>query len=104
MDFVSIHDCSHEYDGKPQYSIHYHLDNPVNSIIFTCDSIIFKGHCEYYGISPNIKFGTFSFNVTNAPDCDVVMFNIPYETVYRIASNVAHYLGVMLNINEYEYR
>lgn len=87
-------------DGK--YAIQYIIGCVDKKLISEIDSIIFKGQCEYYGILPDIPNG-FNFNVTNATDCTVIMHGMPESAVDRIGAKVADKLGVILNINKYEY-
>jgi hypothetical protein len=85
-----------------QYAIQYIIGGANKKLISEIDSIIFRGQCEYYGILPDIPNG-FSFNVTNATDCTVIMHGMSEGAVNRIGAKVADKLGVILNINNYEY-
>ena len=85
-----------------QYAIQYIIRGANKKLISEIDSIIFRGQCEYYGILPDIPNG-FSFNITKATDCTVIMYGMPEGAVNRIGIKVADKLGVILNINKYEY-
>lgn len=101
MKSVNIH--TYTDGGSKKYSIHYTINSVDQKLITKLDSIIYKGHCDYYGIPANIDFSNFSFNITNSTDCNVIMFGIPYSGVYKIAQKVADELGVLLNANVYRY-
>lgn len=85
-----------------QYSIRYIIDCADPKLISDIDTCIYKGQCEYYGITSNIPDG-FIFNVGMATDCAVTMLNIPKNVVYKIASKVSYMLGVLLNANQCVY-
>ena len=85
-----------------QYAIQYIIGGVNKKLISEIDSIIFRGQCEYYGILPDIPNG-FSFNITKATDCTVIMHGMSEGAVNRIGTKVADKLGVILNINKYEY-
>ena len=85
-----------------QFAIQYVICNANPKLISEIDSIIFRGQCEYYGILPDIPNG-FSFNITKATDCTVIMHGMPEDAVNRIGTKVADKLGVILNINRYVY-
>ena len=100
MKAVSVH--THVIEGKVQYSIHYIINKADPKLISKLDSMIYKAQCDYYGIPSNIDTDFF-FNIAMSVDCDVVMFNLPYDVVYRIAQKLADALGVIININDYRY-
>lgn len=85
-----------------QYAIQYIIGGANKKLISEIDSIIFRGQCEYYGILPDIPNG-FSFNITKATDCTVIMHGMPENVVNKIGTKVANKLGVILNIDSYDY-
>ena len=87
---------------KDQYAIRYSINSADKKLISDIDTIIYKGHCEYFGIPAIIPEG-FSFNITNATTCMVDMYNMPHDVVYKIASRVAGLLNVLINANQRAY-
>ena len=90
-------------NGKDQYAIRYSINSVDKKLISDIDTIIYKGHCEYFGIPAVIPEG-FSFNITNATICIVDMYNMPHDAVYKTASKIADLLKVLLNVNQYVYK
>lgn len=86
-----------------QYSIRYIIDRADPKLISNIDTCIYRGQCEYYGITSNIHDG-FIFNIGLATDCTVTMLNVPKNVVYKIAGKVSYMLGVLLDASQNVYR